>query len=176
MPFAGILEILEPFLRGAARHPEETLLHFGSRIFNVATSYHRISGDHLADHLIYLSSPSPLHCPSPSLPLHPSCAIHCRPHPCVATLPSIAVTTVSSITIVVTIAITLSIAVHRRHCHHIAVAPCITDAVTSSIAIAPPSHCRCANHLQRRHHRRCTVHHCPSLVLLRRCCVLILDF
>jgi hypothetical protein len=41
MPFAGILEILEPFLRGAAGHPEEALLHFGSRIIDMATSYLR---------------------------------------------------------------------------------------------------------------------------------------
>ena len=58
MPLAGILKILEPFLRGAARHPnsKEALFQKGSRIFNTATSYNSISLDHLANHLIYLSS------------------------------------------------------------------------------------------------------------------------
>jgi hypothetical protein len=40
MPFAGIGEILEPFLRGATRHPNEALFQKGSRIINMATSYH----------------------------------------------------------------------------------------------------------------------------------------
>jgi hypothetical protein len=53
MPFAGIWEILEPFLRGAARHPKEAPFQKGSRIFNMETSYEVISLDHLADHLIY---------------------------------------------------------------------------------------------------------------------------
>jgi hypothetical protein len=55
MPFAGILEIDEPFLRGASQHPKEALFQIGSSILNMVTSYHRISGDHLTDHLIYLS-------------------------------------------------------------------------------------------------------------------------
>ena len=58
MPFAGILEILEPFLRGAGEHPKEALFQIGPRIFNMVTSYDSISLDHLADHLIYLSSSS----------------------------------------------------------------------------------------------------------------------
>jgi hypothetical protein len=53
MPFAGIWEILEPFLRGAARHPKEAPFQKGSRIFNMETSYEVISLNHLADHLIY---------------------------------------------------------------------------------------------------------------------------
>jgi len=40
MPFAGIGEILEPFLRGAAQRPNEAQFHFGPRIFNMAASYH----------------------------------------------------------------------------------------------------------------------------------------
>ena len=40
MPFAGIGEILEPFSRGAARHPNEALFQKGSSFFNMATSYH----------------------------------------------------------------------------------------------------------------------------------------
>jgi len=35
-----VWEILEPFLRGAARHPNEALFQKGSRIVNMATSYH----------------------------------------------------------------------------------------------------------------------------------------
>ncbi len=58
MPFAGILEILEPFLRGAVWCPKEALFQKGSRIFNMATSYYSIAPDHLADHLIYLFSSS----------------------------------------------------------------------------------------------------------------------
>jgi len=58
MPFAGIWEILEPFLRGAARCPKESLFQKGSRIFNMATSYYNNSLDHLANHLIHLSSSS----------------------------------------------------------------------------------------------------------------------
>jgi hypothetical protein len=111
MPFAGIWEILEPFLRGGARHSEEALLYFGSRIFNMAMSYHCISGDHLTDHLIYLSLPLPLPRPLPLSPLHCSCAIHCRRHPPVAIPPYIAVATVPSIAIAVTVAVAPSIAV-----------------------------------------------------------------
>jgi hypothetical protein len=58
MPFTEIWEILEPFLRGAARLPKEAPFQKGSRIFNMATSYVNISLGHLADHLIYLSSSS----------------------------------------------------------------------------------------------------------------------
>jgi hypothetical protein len=58
MPFAGIWEILEPFLRGAARRPKEAPFQKGSRIFNMATSYYNNSLDHLANHLIHLSSSS----------------------------------------------------------------------------------------------------------------------
>ena len=58
MLFAEIWEILEPFLRGAARRPKEAPFQKGSRIFNMATSYYNISFDHLANHLIYLSSSS----------------------------------------------------------------------------------------------------------------------
>ena len=49
MPFAGIGEIQEPFLRGAAQRPKEALFQKGSSIFNMATSYENISLDHLAD-------------------------------------------------------------------------------------------------------------------------------
>ena len=38
--------------------PKEDLFQIGSSTFNMAMSYHRILGDHLADHLIYLSSSS----------------------------------------------------------------------------------------------------------------------
>jgi hypothetical protein len=58
MPFAGILEIIKPFLRVAAGHPKEALFQKGLRIFNMEMSYHRISLKHLANHLIYLSSSS----------------------------------------------------------------------------------------------------------------------
>ena len=60
MQFAGIWEILDPFLslRGAARRPKESPFQKGSRVFNMATSYYNISLDHLADHLIHLSSSS----------------------------------------------------------------------------------------------------------------------
>jgi len=54
MPFAGILEIHKPFLRGASQHPKEALFS----IFNMGTSYVNISLVHLADHLIYHSSSS----------------------------------------------------------------------------------------------------------------------
>ena len=153
MQFAGILEILQPFLRGAAQHPEEALLHFGARIFNMATSYHRISGDHLADHLIYLSLPSPLPRPSPLLPTRCSCAIHCCCHPRVAIQPYTAVAAVPSIAIAITVTIAPSIAVvavvlpslhvlqmlSRRqsppHCRCIAVVPTIPS--TAAIAVAP---------------------------------------
>jgi hypothetical protein len=58
MPFAGILEIEEPFLRGASQHPKEALFQIGSSILNMVTSYHRFSGDHLAEHMIHLSTAS----------------------------------------------------------------------------------------------------------------------
>jgi len=59
MPFAGIWEIPEPFLRRAARCSKEALFQKGSRIFNMmATSYYNNSLDHLANHLIHLSSSS----------------------------------------------------------------------------------------------------------------------
>ena len=54
----GIGEILEPFLRGAAQHPKEAQFQKGSSIFNMTARYENISLDHLADHLIYLSSSS----------------------------------------------------------------------------------------------------------------------
>jgi hypothetical protein len=58
MPFAGILEIHKPFLRGASQHPKEALFQNGLSIFNMGTSYVNVSLVHLADHLIYLSSSS----------------------------------------------------------------------------------------------------------------------
>jgi hypothetical protein len=58
MPFSGIWEILEPFLRLALRHPNKALTQKGSRIFIMATSYYNISLDHFAYHLIYLSTAS----------------------------------------------------------------------------------------------------------------------
>ena len=58
MPFAGILEFHEPISRAAVIHPQEAPFQKGLRIFNMATSYDSISLDHLADHLIYLSSSS----------------------------------------------------------------------------------------------------------------------
>ena len=58
MSLAGIWEILEPYLRGASRCPKEALFQKGSRIFNTATSYYNNSLDHLANHLIHLSSSS----------------------------------------------------------------------------------------------------------------------
>ncbi len=58
MPFAGILEIQEPFLRGASQHPKEAMFQIGSSILNMVTSYHHISGDHLAEHMIHLSTAS----------------------------------------------------------------------------------------------------------------------
>ena len=48
MPFAGILEILEPFLRGAVGCPKEALFQKSSRIFNMAMSYYSIALDHFA--------------------------------------------------------------------------------------------------------------------------------
>jgi hypothetical protein len=58
MPFAGIREILEPFLRGATRRPKEAPFQKGSRIFNMVTSYEVISLDHLAERMIHLSTAS----------------------------------------------------------------------------------------------------------------------
>ena len=58
MPFAGIREILEPFFRGATRRPKEAPFQKGSRIFNMVTSYEVISLDHLAEHMIHLSTAS----------------------------------------------------------------------------------------------------------------------
>jgi hypothetical protein len=60
MPFAGIWEIHQPFLRGASQHPKpkEALFQNGLSIFNMGMSYDNISLVHLADHLIYLSSSS----------------------------------------------------------------------------------------------------------------------
>jgi hypothetical protein len=56
MPFGGILEIHQPYSRGASQHPKETLFQKEWWIFNMGTSYYKISLGHLADHLIYLSS------------------------------------------------------------------------------------------------------------------------
>ena len=39
----------------ATQHPKEALFQIGFSILHMATSYHRISGDHLNDHLIFLS-------------------------------------------------------------------------------------------------------------------------
>ena len=58
MLFTEIWEILEPFLRGAARRPKEAPIQKGSRIFNMAMSYYNISLDHLAEHMIHLSTAS----------------------------------------------------------------------------------------------------------------------
>jgi hypothetical protein len=58
MPFAGILEILKPFLRGAVRHPKEALFQKGLMIFNMATGYYSIALDHFADHPHHLPSGS----------------------------------------------------------------------------------------------------------------------
>jgi hypothetical protein len=58
MPFAGIIEIHQPFLRGASHHPKEALFQNGWWNFTMGTSYDNISLVHLADHLIYLSSSS----------------------------------------------------------------------------------------------------------------------
>ena len=145
------------------RHPEEALLHFGSRIFNMATSYHRISGDHLADHLIYLSLVSLSPRPSSSSPLRHSCAIHCCCHPRIAIPPYIAVSAVPSIAIAITVAVAPSIAVIaialpslyvlqmllrrqlplRRRC--IAIVPIIASTVAIAVApsIAVHHRCRC---------------------------------
>ena len=163
MPFAGILEILEPFSRGVARHPEEALLHFGSRIFNMAMSYPHISGDHLADHRIYLSLPSPSPRPLPLLPPRCSCATHFCCCPRVAIPPSIAVAAVLSIAIAITAAVAPSIAITAvplpslhvlqmllRHqspsrCRCVAVVPTITSAFAITVApsIAVHQQCRC---------------------------------
>jgi hypothetical protein len=58
MPFAGILEIHKPFLRGASQHPKEARFQNGLSIFNMGTSYVNISLVHLTNHLIYLFSSS----------------------------------------------------------------------------------------------------------------------
>jgi hypothetical protein len=58
MPFAGIWEIHQPFLRGASQHPKVALFQNGWSIFNMGMSYDNISLVHLADHLLYLSSSS----------------------------------------------------------------------------------------------------------------------
>jgi hypothetical protein len=42
----------------ASQHPKEALFQIGSSILNIVTSYHRISGDHLAEHMIHLSTAS----------------------------------------------------------------------------------------------------------------------
>ena len=58
MQFAGILEIEQPFLRGAEQQPKEALFQIGHSIFNMTTSYYSIAPDHFADHLISISSSS----------------------------------------------------------------------------------------------------------------------
>ena len=167
MPSARILEILEQFLRRAVRHPEEALLHFGSRIFNMATSYHRISGDHLADHLIRPSLLSPLL-------LHCSCAIHCRCHSRIAILPYITVAAAPSIAIAVAVAVAPSIAIiavtlpslHVLQmllrcqsppcCHCIVVVPTIASSVAIAVALSITVHHRCRLRCRHRLHlHRC---------------------
>jgi hypothetical protein len=93
----------------------------------MAMSYCRISGDHLADHLIYLFLLLLLPRPLPSLPSHRSCATHRRCHPCVAILPSIAVDAVLSIAIAATVAIVPSIAI---------IAVALPSAIAAATAVA----------------------------------------
>jgi hypothetical protein len=49
MPFFGIKENLELFLRGASEYPKEALFQKGSRIFSMSTSF----DGGLLDHLPY---------------------------------------------------------------------------------------------------------------------------
>jgi hypothetical protein len=49
MPFFGIKEILETFLRGALEPPNEALFQKGSRIFSMSTSFDGGLLDHLAE-------------------------------------------------------------------------------------------------------------------------------
>jgi hypothetical protein len=46
VPFVRIWQILQPFLRGAARHPKEALFQKGFSFLNMAASYDSISLDH----------------------------------------------------------------------------------------------------------------------------------
>ena len=82
MPFTGILEILKHFLRGAARHPKEALFQKGLRILNMVTSYHRISLNHLANNLIYLSASSSFSVTLPPLLRHHQAAADVAPLRC----------------------------------------------------------------------------------------------
>ena len=129
----------------------------------MTTSYHRISGEHLADHLIYLSSLLPLPRPLSVLPSRCSCTTHCCRRLRVAIPHSIAVAAVPSIAIAVTIAIAPSIAIiaitllslhvlqmllrDQSPSRHRRVAVVQTIASTFAVAVAPSiavhHRCRC---------------------------------
>ena len=84
MPFPGTWEILEPFLRGAARCPKAAPFQKGSRIFNMATSYYNISLDHLADGCCVISRHGVLSSSCLFLTVPPSCRIVVQAGCCLA--------------------------------------------------------------------------------------------
>jgi hypothetical protein len=76
MPFFGIKEILEPFLRGASEHPTKALFQKGPRTFSMSTSFDGGLLDHLAElyfFVILIVTPNdkttPPPCSTPAVPL-----------------------------------------------------------------------------------------------------------
>ena len=58
MPFPQIKLLLEPFSRGVSEGPDESHIRKGSRISNMSTCYDGTKRDHLAEHMLYLSTAS----------------------------------------------------------------------------------------------------------------------
>jgi hypothetical protein len=49
MPFFGVKEILEPFLRGASEHPNEALFQKGSCTFSMSTTTKQLTQEFLEE-------------------------------------------------------------------------------------------------------------------------------
>ncbi len=58
MSFIGNVVSSEPFYTGASQHPHKPLFHFGSRETTMSKSYDGTLLDHLAEHMIHLSTAS----------------------------------------------------------------------------------------------------------------------
>ena len=56
LPFFRNISSAKPNSRGAWKHPHEEVLHFGSQETNMSLSYDGGLLDHLAEHMLYLST------------------------------------------------------------------------------------------------------------------------
>jgi hypothetical protein len=58
MPFVTNLVCCQPFLRKASQHPNKALFNFDLQETTMSSSYDSILLDHLAEHMLYLSTAS----------------------------------------------------------------------------------------------------------------------